>query len=113
MILIVATTTITIWQEGSVQDNTKVVFLCAILDHNWNLSIVVMFWGYDKMMEVSFYLETAVLKQLCPEMSNAEVEFLKAFDNAREMIYEVAGKVYKRGGSGKGTYAYVLAAEDF
>jgi len=40
-------------------------------------------------------------------------EFLKAFDNAREQIYEVADKVYRRGGGGKGTYAYVLAEEDF
>lgn len=72
----------------------------------------VMFWGYDKTMEVSFYLETAALKQICPEMSNAEAESLKAFDNAREMIYEVADKVYRRG-EGKGAYAYVLVAEDF
>ncbi|MES9903922.1 MAG: DUF1488 domain-containing protein [Sedimenticola sp.] len=73
----------------------------------------VMFWGYDRAMEVSFYLETAALKRLCPEMSNAEAGFLKAFDTSREKIYEVADKVYRRGGGGKGTYAYVLAAEDF
>jgi len=64
-------------------------------------------------MEVSFFLETAALKRLYPEMNNAESDFLKAFDNARERIYEVADKVYGRGGGGKGTYAYVLAAEDF
>ncbi|MEJ1298743.1 MAG: DUF1488 domain-containing protein [Candidatus Sedimenticola sp. (ex Thyasira tokunagai)] len=73
----------------------------------------VLFWGYDKTMEVSFYLETAALKRLCPMMNNAEAEFLKAFDTSREKIYEVADKIYRRGGGGKGTYAYVLVAEDF
>lgn len=46
-------------------------------------------------------------------MNNAESEFLKAFHAARDRIYEVADKVYRHGGNGKGTYAYVLAAEDF
>ncbi len=73
----------------------------------------VIFWGYDRAMEVSFFLDIAALKRLCPEMSNAESEFLKAFDTARERIYEVADNVYRRGGGGKGTYAYVLAADDF
>jgi hypothetical protein len=73
----------------------------------------VLFWGYDSAMEVSFFLETAALNRLYPEMENVEQEFLKAFDSAREKIYEVADKAYRRGGSGKGTYAYVLVAEDF
>jgi len=53
----------------------------------------ILFWGYDKAMEFSFYLETAALKRLYPEMSNVEPEFLKAFDTARERICEVANKV--------------------
>jgi len=73
----------------------------------------VLFWGYDKTMEVSFFLDVAALKRLYPEMDNVESGFLKAFDTARERIYEVADKVYHQGGGGKGTYAYVLAAEDF
>ncbi len=73
----------------------------------------VLFWGYDSTMEVSFFLETDALQRLNPEMNKAEPELLKAFDAARDRIYEVADKVYVRGGRGKGTYAYVLAAEDF
>ena len=73
----------------------------------------VLFWGYDSSMEISFFLQTAALKRLYPEMTSAEPEFLKAFDTARERIYEVANQVYRRGGGGKGTYAYVLEAEDF
>lgn len=44
-------------------------------------------------------------------MSNVEAGFLKAFDEARKRIHEVADKVYVRGS--KGSYAYSLAAEDF
>lgn len=73
----------------------------------------ILFWGYDQAMEISFFLEAAALKRLCPKMNNVESELLKAFDNARERIYEVADRVYKRGCGGKGTYAYVLAVEDF
>lgn len=73
----------------------------------------VLFWGYDKTLEVSFFLDVAALKRLYPKMANVESEFLKAFDSAQERIYEVADKVYRQGGGGKGAYAYVLAAEDF
>ncbi len=73
----------------------------------------VMFWGYDRAMEVSFFLETAALKRLCPKMNNGESEFLKAFDAMRERIYEVADKVYRRNDGGKGIYAYTLVTEDF
>jgi hypothetical protein len=73
----------------------------------------VLFWGYDSTKEVSFFLDISALQQLYPEMSNAEPELLKAFDTARDKIYEVADKVYRQGGGGKGTYAYVLASGDF
>ena len=71
----------------------------------------VCFWGYDSTIEISFFVEADALKRLCPEMSSAETGFLKAFDAVRNRIHEVADKVYVRGG--KGSYAYVLAAEDF
>jgi len=71
----------------------------------------VLFWGYDSTIEVSFFVEADALKRLCPEMSSAEAGFLKAFDAARKRIQEVADEVYVR--SGKGSYAYSLAAEDF
>lgn len=73
----------------------------------------VLFWGYDATIEVSFFIEANALQHLFPEMDNAEAGFLKAFDSARDKIYEAADKRYTSGGGGKGTYAYVLAAEDF
>ena len=71
----------------------------------------VLFWGYDSAIEVSFFVEANALKRLCPEMSGAETAFLKAFDAARKRIHEVADKVYVHGR--KGSYAYILAADDF
>ena len=71
----------------------------------------VCFWGYDSTIEISFFVEADALKRLCPEMSDAESGFLQAFDAALNRIHEVADKVYTRGG--KGSYAYILAAENF
>jgi len=71
----------------------------------------VRFWGYDSAIEISFFVEADALHQLCPEMSNVEAGFLKAFDAARRQIHEVADKVYVRGR--RGSYSYSLAAEDF
>jgi len=71
----------------------------------------VCFWGYDSSIEISFFVEADALKRLSPEMSDTESGFLQAFDAALNRIHEVADKVYAR--SGKRSYAFILAAEDF
>ncbi len=71
----------------------------------------VRFWGYDSAMEISFFVDAAALKRLCPDMGDAEAGLLKAFDTARARIYEVADKVYGRGR--QGSYAYSLTAKEF
>ncbi len=71
----------------------------------------VCFWGYDSTIEISFFVGIDALKRLCPDMGDAESGFLQAFDAALTRIHEVADRVYARGG--KGTCAYILAAEDF
>lgn len=73
----------------------------------------IRFWGYDRSIEVAFFVEAEVLKRLCPGVGSAETGFIEAFDEARSRIHEVADEVYARGKSGKGTYAYVLSALDF
>ena len=73
----------------------------------------VRFWGYDRTIEVSFFVEVDALLRLCPGMSGAEKEFLKAFDSVLDRIHKAANKAYVEGGKGKGSYAYVLAASDF
>lgn len=32
----------------------------------------ICFWGYDSVIDVSFFVELNALKKLCPEMSNTE-----------------------------------------
>ncbi len=71
----------------------------------------VCFWGYDSTIEISFFVGMDALKRLCPDMGDAESGFLQAFDAALTRIHEVADKVYAR--DGKGSYACILAAEDF
>jgi hypothetical protein len=73
----------------------------------------IRFWGYDRAIEVSFFVEGEALKRLCPNMGAAETGYLQAFDQVRNRIHEVADEVYSRGGRGKGAYAYVLSAADF
>jgi len=71
----------------------------------------VRFWGYDSIIEVSFFVEVGALEKLCPEMTNVEAGFLKAFDAARQRIQQVAARAYAQGRKGAG--AYILAAKDF
>jgi hypothetical protein len=71
----------------------------------------VCFWGYDRTIEISFFVGMEALKRLCPEMSDAESGFLQAFDAAINRIHEVADKVYVRGD--KGSCSYILVAENF
>ena len=71
----------------------------------------VQFWGYDRAIEVSFFVEEDAFQKLCPEMDPVETGFLEAFDTAKKRIHEVAERVYMRGH--RGVYAYSLAAADF
>jgi len=71
----------------------------------------VCFWGYDRTIEVSFFVEADALKRLRPEMTGAETGLLEAFDAVRDRIHEVADKVYAR--DDKRSYAYILVAEEF
>lgn len=73
----------------------------------------VRFWGYDRSIEVSFFVDAAALKKLCPGVGAPETGYLEAFDEVRSRIHAVADQVYIRGGHGKGAYAYVLSAADF
>jgi len=71
----------------------------------------VCFWGYDRTIEVSFFVGMDALKRLCPDMGDAESGYLQAFDAALNRIHEVADEVYAR--DGKKSHACILAAEDF
>lgn len=70
---------------------------------------LVRFWGHDRALEISFFVEVSALFKLNPHTRNAEAGYLEAFDSVRPQILETARKVYSRGGKD----AYLLAAADF
>lgn len=71
----------------------------------------IRFWGYDRAIEVVFFVEAAALKKLHPDTSDLEASLLKTFDALTKQIHAAAERVYVRGS--KRLYACRLAAEDF
>ncbi len=71
----------------------------------------VCFWGHDKIMEVSFFVERAALHKLNPQIGTSEADLIAAFDASIDTIYDAAHKAYKNGT--KGTYVYLLTAAEF
>jgi len=71
----------------------------------------ILFWGYDKTIEISFFLEFDALIKISPETTRVEKELLLTFDKARTRIYEVANKKYES--AEKRTFAYIITAKDF
>lgn len=69
----------------------------------------VQFWGYDRSMESSFFVSADALKKIQPNVQPGEAGFLRAFDVNRNLIYDVAAKVYARGRKG----FYQLNVTDF
>jgi hypothetical protein len=69
----------------------------------------VRFWGYDRSMEVPFFIGADVLGTLQPAMAAAPEACLLAFDAHRERICGAAAKAYGRRRSG----SYDLLASDF
>jgi hypothetical protein len=69
----------------------------------------VCFWGYDNVMEISFFLELDALDVPGLPSTPGETEYLKTFDAALERIHDVARKIYGRTGKS----ACVLTAGDF
>ena len=54
----------------------------------------VCFWGYDRAMEVPFFLEESVLFRLDPKTKNVEGAMLATFDASRDRINAVAERVH-------------------
>ena len=69
----------------------------------------VRFWGYDKTIEVSFFIEEGALAKIHSAISRDEAGFLNAFDVNCDRIREVAGNVY----SLRRRAFYALTAADF
>ena len=69
----------------------------------------VRFWGYDRSMEVSFFVAEDALLRLQPSTASQDSAFLDAFDAHRDRICKIAAKVSARGPKG----SYDLQAKDF
>lgn len=70
----------------------------------------VLFWGYDRAIEISFFLEIEALRKLRPATDETEAGVLKEFDAARRRIHELATTVWRRGPRDR--YAFTLTAAD-
>lgn len=73
----------------------------------------INFWGYDRTIEISFFIEYDALKSFNNKLGNTEAELLSAFDSEIDTIHRVATSVYDRSTKGKGAYTFILYAEDF
>ncbi|MDH5447043.1 MAG: DUF1488 domain-containing protein [Gammaproteobacteria bacterium] len=71
----------------------------------------VCFWGYDKTIEVTFFVEVDALKQLCPKLIEAETGYLQAFDTTRKKIEKVANNMYEN--NKQRAFSYIIVARDF
>jgi len=69
----------------------------------------VRFWGYDRSMEVSFFVAEDALLWLRPSTASKDSDFLQAFDAHRDRICKIAAKGYARGPKG----SYDLQAKNF
>jgi hypothetical protein len=69
----------------------------------------VRFWGYNNVMETSFFVTEEALKRVEPSMALDQIGVLRAFDLNRPLIYVTAAKVYARGHKG----SYDLVPSDF
>ena len=71
----------------------------------------VCFWGYDKSIEVSFYLDVCALQKLGHGASELEADYLEAFDTASSQIHNVAAKIHNK--RGRSVYSHNLTEDDF
>lgn len=73
----------------------------------------VLFWGYDRALEVSFIVEQSALTKVCSETTTDEAGFLNAFDANRDRICAVAGTIYARRKKTLHLFSYTLTDSDF
>lgn len=73
----------------------------------------VRFWGYDKTIEIAFFVEEEALSKVNPGTSDDEAGYLDTFDVNRDRICKVAGTLYSRGRRSSYIFSYTLTKSDF
>ena len=63
----------------------------------------VRFWGHDDALEITFFLEGATLRNLCPGLGADEADILRAFDSTISWIHQIARQAYERNRSRSNT----------
>jgi len=71
----------------------------------------ICFWGFDEIMEVTFFIEASAIQKLNPLIDNSQNGLLEAFDVLIDQIHAAAHDVYKR--RKKGSYVFFLGVADF
>ena len=71
----------------------------------------IRFWGYDRAMEVTFFMKVETLMAVCPGVGKEEADLLEAFDTKIERIRRAASKVYAR--RRDLSYVHFLVEQDF
>jgi hypothetical protein len=69
----------------------------------------VRFWGHDSALEIVIEVRDEALQLLCPSALGSGERMLKAFDDNRSKIEQVAAKLYGR----RRQSFFRLAAKDF
>lgn len=90
----------------------------AICFHNSSRSYdetarVVRFWGYDRALEVSFFIEEDALTKMSSRVLFNRRAFLRTFDRNLGRIREQAGILYARRRAGSNVYSFALTENDF
>ncbi len=73
----------------------------------------IHFWGYDRTIEIAFFIEPGALSQVNPRTKTTETCALATFDDNRDQICAVAGNIYQRRHEAHEMHSYVLSESDF
>ena len=73
----------------------------------------VEFWGYDRTIEIAFFVDGQALLKLGPLTSAGESDLLDTFDRERDQILAAAERIYAQRPKTGHVSSYVLSSGDF
>lgn len=73
----------------------------------------IRFWGYDRTIEVAFFVEEGALAKVEPATATDEAGLLSTFDIHCERFRTVADAVYSQGTRARQAFSFTLRATDF
>jgi len=71
----------------------------------------IRFWGYDSIVEITFFIEPNAIAKLFPKAGSDEKTLLHGFDQTVDRIHQVARRMYEQ--NRIHSCVYVLTANDF